>query len=690
VTLKPTTCAARGRHRLRLVFVVLAVASLLPAAAVGGSGNGKIVFRSQGHLYAIDPASGADADLGPGVAPAWSPDGSQIAFLSGGGVSVMNADGGGRRVLHASADDRRPVWSPDGSRVAFVSGRPAALLVVDVAGGQARTTATTVLADSPPAWSPDGTRLAYIEGASTDLAVVGADGSDNHVLSAGPSFSVDAGPAWSPDGSWIAFSRTTGAEVALYAVAPEGGPVRRLTQNRFNGGETITPAWSPDGSRIAFTGATLLAYTKVGLHYTRDVYVTDAQGTLERRLTVVDARTPSNASPSWSPDGTRILFQSQRDWVAPSLTSAIYIMNADGTCETRVGQRAGDSPTWQPIPLAASAPPLRCADLELSVGNERGEVAAGGEERFRIEVKNLETEPATDVRLRAEKPTGGVFLSASTERGTCSVADGSLTCELGTLAVGDAIPVTVAARAAAVGVFSTLARATAREPDGNQSNNVRALSFEALPCGLVGTWNADTLVGTRGPDTICARSGADLVRGLAGNDSIDAGGGPDRIFPGAGRDSLALRAGADFVDSRDGARDKVSCGGERDLVLADRFDVMTGDCELVARPSLRCSTVGTGRSDGLVGGSRNDSICTLNGNDTVHAGRGADGVEGGGGNDTLHGGPGRDVLLGGEGYDTILVRDGERDRVRCGPQDDVVRADRLDVVARDCERVVRR
>ncbi|MGH3083031.1 MAG: hypothetical protein ACRDNP_03045 [Gaiellaceae bacterium] len=141
---------------------------------------------------------------------------------------------------------------------------------------------------------------------------------------------------------------------------------------------------------------------------------------------------------------------------------------------------------------------------------------------------------------------------------------------------------------------------------------------------------------------------------------------------------------------RDGARDTVSCGGERDLVLADRFDLTTSDCELVARPSLRCSKVGTGRSDELVGGSRNDSICALNGNDTVHAGRGADGVEGGAGNDTLHGGPGRDVLLGGEGYDTILTPDGERDRVRCGPQYDVVRADRFDVIALDCERVVRR
>lgn len=670
-------------------MLALAVASLVPTAAVGGAGNGKIVFWSEGRLYAVDPASGVEADLGPGTEPAWSPDGSQIAFRSG-GLSVMNADGSGRRVLYESADARRAVWSPDGARLAFLSGQPAALLVVDVAGGGARSVAAPVVGDSPPAWSPDGTKLAYTESVSFDLAVVGADGTGKQTLTAGPPHTADAGAAWSPDGKEIAFSRTGNGEAALHLVASEGGPARRLAQTVFDSYAPMAPAWSPDGTRIAFTGAKLVSYSKVGPFFTTDVYTTDAEGTLVRRLTVADSfRVPSNAAPAWSPDGTRILFQSARDWVGPTPTTGIYMMNADGTCETRVGGRSGQSPAWQPVPLVPATPPLRCADLELVVTNDRRQVAAGGEERFGIHVKNLETEPATAVRLKAEVPAGGSFVSASPQRGTCSLAGGSLACELGTLEVGGSIPVNVVTRAASIGQFFSPLRVTANELDGNQANNKWELRFEALPCDLAGTWNADNMVGTRGPDTICALYGADLVHGLAGNDSLDAGGGPDRVFPGPGRDSVALRAGADFVDARDGERDTISCGGERDVVLADRFDRTTGGCELVARPSLRCSTLGTGRANDLVGSSRNDSICALNGNDTVHAGPGADGVDGGAGNDTLHGGPGRDLLIGGEGYDTILARDGERDRIRCGPQDDLVKADRIDVVAPDCERVRR-
>ena len=63
---------------------------------------------------------------------------------------------------------------------------------------------------------------------------------------------------------------------------------------------------------------------------------------------------------------------------------------------------------------------------------------------------------------------------------------------------------------------------------------------------------------------------------------------------------------------------------------------------------------------------------------------------GGPGNDTIIGGPGRDVLIGGPGNDVLSARDGQRDRIRCGPGRDRVIADRFDVVARDCELVSRR
>jgi Tol biopolymer transport system component len=666
----------------RLATACLAAVGLLllPAGASGLPGNGLIAFGSNGRIYAVDPAGGAEVDLGPGLSPSWSPDGSRLAFISG-GVGVMNADGSARRQLHVG-NDRKPIWSPDGTRLAFMSETTpgfGTLVVVDVASAESRAVAPSgAQLTWPPSWSPDGTQLAYSTG-DLDLAVVGADGTGHRIVSGGPA--QEFAPAWSPDGSLLAFLHAPPNErSSLHVVPAAGGPPRRLalTESFFSPGPPSAPAWSPDGTRIAFTGTKITGGGKFGLYFSKAVHVVDAEGTVEHRLT---DETSGFIAPDWSPDGRRIVFETG---------AAVYFMNSDGSCETRLGERPANSPTWQPSPGVPAAPRLLCADLELTVSHDHAAVPAGGEETFQLSLWNLENVPATGVRINAPAPSGGAFISASTGHGSCSVAGGSLSCELGELPVRDRALVTVVARASGSGVMSSTARASANEPDGNQGNNVAVLTMEALPCTLVAREYGDRLVGTAGADTICGRSGQDFILALAGNDTIDAGLGPDRVYPGPGRDVVRLRAGADFADTRDGRRDTIDCGGERDLVLVDAVDAVR-DCDDVASPQIhRCKTIGTMSSDELTGSSVTNWVCALAGNDEIHTFGGNDAVDAGSGNDTLDGGKGRDLLLGGDGYDTIFARDGARDRIRCGPQFDVVMADRLDLVARSCERVVRR
>jgi Ca2+-binding RTX toxin-like protein len=93
-----------------------------------------------------------------------------------------------------------------------------------------------------------------------------------------------------------------------------------------------------------------------------------------------------------------------------------------------------------------------------------------------------------------------------------------------------------------------------------------------------------------------------------------------------------------------------------------------------------CDLTGTDGRDVLRGTSADDSICGL---------RGSDRLFGRGGDDVLDGGLGQDSLYGGAGNDRLLARDGERDRVDCGPGYDTVLADPLDRVARNCENVQR-
>ncbi|MGH9226477.1 MAG: TolB family protein [Acidimicrobiales bacterium] len=116
--------------------------------------------------------------------PAWSPDGTKIAFSrQPSAISpnwddmdlfVMNADGSDQTLVASTdADDVEATWSPDGAKIAFVSHRAfgGSIEVVTLATGQ-RTTLTSDHLDGAPDWSPDGTTIAFdrvrVWGAVTD------------------------------------------------------------------------------------------------------------------------------------------------------------------------------------------------------------------------------------------------------------------------------------------------------------------------------------------------------------------------------------------------------------------------------------------------------------------------------------------------------------------------------------------
>jgi RTX calcium-binding nonapeptide repeat (4 copies)/IPT/TIG domain len=126
---------------------------------------------------------------------------------------------------------------------------------------------------------------------------------------------------------------------------------------------------------------------------------------------------------------------------------------------------------------------------------------------------------------------------------------------------------------------------------------------------------------------------------------------------------------------------------EADAHPADNSAVLAITVPAAVAPAKPHATQG---ADRLVGTRGRDLLYGLGGADTILGLAGNDLLDGGAGNDTLVGGPGRDTLFGRSGNDVLSIRDGQRDRVSCGPGRDRVIADRIDLVARDCERVVRR
>ncbi len=326
---------------------------------------GKIAYERDNQIWVMND-DGSNQMQFPGItlpspiSPAWSPDGSKLAFTGGGDIYLINADGSNQqRVTNSAAAENNPSWSPDGLRLVFSKGSTGIFVMNADGTNEMQLTSSN---DIEPVWSYDNfrTKIAFVRRAFVGGIYTMDINGDNQIrIIANMERTEYSSPAWQPVasvpntftiGGHIA---KVGANIAGVIVNLSGSATATTVTDAVGnyqfgnlppgGNYTVTPSlanhfFTPtsrtldnlNSNQIADFAATGMCQGincktngKIVFVRSSEIYLMSSDGLNQTNLTNNPA---SDGGPSWSPDGGKIVFSSNRDG-----NFEIYTMKADGS-----------------------------------------------------------------------------------------------------------------------------------------------------------------------------------------------------------------------------------------------------------------------------------------------------------------------------------------------------------------------